>query len=125
MNRLQGPRRFLLSTSALLHQHRIPRHNPASHSLPVSQIDLVTSLNSTSPTISGILDSPETRTMRLACLALLLSCALTATPQQMSRPTTAPTPVSSKWPTKDNTYVIKNFHFGTGETLPELTLRYL
>ena len=30
-----------------------------------------------------------------------------------------------KWPIKDNTYVIKNFKFGTGETLPELKLEYI
>lgn len=29
------------------------------------------------------------------------------------------------WPTQDGTYVIKNFVFGTGETLPELKLHYL
>ncbi len=31
----------------------------------------------------------------------------------------------TKWPAKDGTYVIKNFRFGTGETLPELRLHYL
>ncbi len=31
----------------------------------------------------------------------------------------------TKWPTKDGTYVIKNFRFGTGDTLPELKLHYL
>ena len=30
-----------------------------------------------------------------------------------------------KWPTQDGTYVIPNFRFGTGETLPELKLHYL
>ena len=35
------------------------------------------------------------------------------------------TPPATKWPIKDNVYVIKNFKFGTGETLPELTLHYL
>jgi len=29
------------------------------------------------------------------------------------------------WPIKDGTYVIHNFHFGTGESLPELKLHYL
>lgn len=31
----------------------------------------------------------------------------------------------TKWPVKDGTYVIKNFRFGTGESLPELKLHYL
>jgi homoserine O-acetyltransferase/O-succinyltransferase len=37
----------------------------------------------------------------------------------------AQSPKSSKWPVKDHVYVIKNFRFGTGESLPELTLHYL
>ena len=40
----------------------------------------------------------------------------------LTNPTSAPT---QKWPIKDNTYVIKNFKFGTGETLPELKLEYI
>jgi homoserine O-acetyltransferase len=32
---------------------------------------------------------------------------------------------TNKWPVKDGTYIIKNFHFGTGESLPELKLHYL
>jgi len=31
----------------------------------------------------------------------------------------------TKWPVKDGTYIIKNFRFGTGESLPELKLHYL
>jgi homoserine O-acetyltransferase/O-succinyltransferase len=31
----------------------------------------------------------------------------------------------TKWPTQNGTYTIKNFRFGTGETLPELKLHYL
>src|SRR5579883_3431694 len=30
-----------------------------------------------------------------------------------------------QWSAKENVYVIKNFHFGSGETLPELNLHYL
>lgn len=30
-----------------------------------------------------------------------------------------------QWPTQDGNYVIKNFHFGSGESLPELKLHYL
>ncbi len=55
--------------------------------------------------------------MRIAAIAcLILSFTLGATAQN---------PRVSKWPTKDNVYVIKNFRFGTGETLPELDLHYL
>jgi homoserine O-acetyltransferase/O-succinyltransferase len=32
---------------------------------------------------------------------------------------------TSHWPTQDGTYVIKNFHFGSGESIPELKLHYL
>ena len=32
---------------------------------------------------------------------------------------------STQWPVKDGTYTIKNFRFGTGESLPELKLHYL
>jgi homoserine O-acetyltransferase len=49
---------------------------------------------------------------RLALLMLFATFAWAQTPQ-------------TKWPTKDGTYVIKNFRFGTGETLPELRLHYL
>jgi homoserine O-acetyltransferase len=31
----------------------------------------------------------------------------------------------TQWPARDGVYVIKNFRFGTGETLPELKLHYL
>ncbi len=34
-------------------------------------------------------------------------------------------PTPTKWPVKDGTYIIKNFRFGTGESLPELKLHYL
>jgi homoserine O-acetyltransferase/O-succinyltransferase len=61
--------------------------------------------------------------MRLASLTLLLSLAVASSAQTMS--TAPPTAPTQKWPTKDNVYVIKNFKFGTGESLPELTLHYL
>src|SRR5689334_17222924 len=54
------------------------------------------------------------RSAAIAALTLLYTLALTAQ-----------TPRASKWPAKENAYVIKNFHFGSGETLPELTLHYL
>src|ERR1700758_3997488 len=55
--------------------------------------------------------------MRLAPIAFLaFVCTFAATAQ---------TPHQSKWPIKENAYVIKNFRFGTGETLPALNLHYL
>ncbi|HST78264.1 MAG TPA: alpha/beta fold hydrolase [Verrucomicrobiae bacterium] len=33
--------------------------------------------------------------------------------------------VHTQWPIKDGTYIIKDFRFGTGESLPELKLHYL
>jgi len=32
---------------------------------------------------------------------------------------------TSHWPAQDGNYVIKNFHFGSGESIPELKLHYL
>jgi homoserine O-acetyltransferase len=32
---------------------------------------------------------------------------------------------TSHWPTQDGNYVIKDFHFGSGESIPELKLHYL
>jgi homoserine O-acetyltransferase/O-succinyltransferase len=37
----------------------------------------------------------------------------------------SPLMAQQKWPTQDGVYVIPNFKFGTGETLPELKLHYL
>ena len=48
---------------------------------------------------------------------LLLLAAVTAIAAHAQTPT--------NWPTQDGTYLIKNFRFGTGETLPELKLHYL
>jgi homoserine O-acetyltransferase len=66
----------------------------------------------------------EETNMRLAPLTLLLSLTIAATAQTMSS-TPANTPQPAKWPTQDSTYIIKNFRFNTGETLPELKLHYL
>jgi homoserine O-acetyltransferase len=64
--------------------------------------------------------------MRLASLALFLSITLTAAAAQTrSASTDKVSAPAQKWPTKDNVYVIKNFRFNTGETLPELKLHYL
>jgi len=54
---------------------------------------------------------------------LVAAFAIAAPAQTMS--TAQPTAPTEKWPTKDNVYVIKNFKFGTGESLLELTLHYL
>jgi len=55
--------------------------------------------------------------MRLATIALFAFLCTVAGTSQTSHP--------SKWSAKENVYVIKNFHFGSGETLPELNLHYL
>jgi homoserine O-acetyltransferase/O-succinyltransferase len=38
---------------------------------------------------------------------------------------TYPTPAVTKWPAVDGTVLLPDFHFGTGETLPQLKLHYL
>jgi homoserine O-acetyltransferase len=54
---------------------------------------------------------------RLAsCLLLLTILSMVATSAQ------AP---ATEWPTQDGAYIIKNFRFGSGESLPELKLHYL
>ncbi len=52
---------------------------------------------------------------RLTLLAFLTTLAANAQAAQGQ----------TKWPAKDGTYIIKNFRFGTGESLPELKLHYL
>jgi homoserine O-acetyltransferase/O-succinyltransferase len=52
---------------------------------------------------------------RLSRLSLLALASTIATNAQ----------ASAKWPTQDGTYIIKNFHFNSGESLPELKLHYL
>jgi homoserine O-acetyltransferase/O-succinyltransferase len=37
----------------------------------------------------------------------------------------APVPTAVNWPAKDRTVVLPDFRFGTGETLPQLKLRYI
>jgi homoserine O-acetyltransferase len=53
---------------------------------------------------------------RVPCLALFSLFSVAVCAAQTS---------PSRWPTQDNVYTIKNFRFGTGETLPELKLHYL
>lgn len=57
----------------------------------------------------------QNRPSRIAVLAFLTALGAIAQPPQ-SR---------TKWPAKDGTYIIKNFRFGTGESIPELRLHYL
>ena len=60
---------------------------------------------------------------RLAALlvAALVSLAAAQSNQVPPKPSYPATP----WPLQDGTYVIHNFRFGTGETLPDLRLHYL
>jgi len=55
------------------------------------------------------------RFSRLTLLAFLATLAVNAQPPHDK----------TRWPIKDGTYIIKNFRFGTGESLPELKLHYL
>jgi len=54
---------------------------------------------------------------------LLFTLLATAFAPAQNSPPAAPPP--TKWPTQDGTYIIKNFHFNSGESLPELKLHYL
>jgi homoserine O-acetyltransferase len=58
--------------------------------------------------------------LRLLSLVALFALALTAVAQ-------APPPSypQTHWPVHDGVYIIHDFHFGAGETLPELKLHYL
>lgn len=55
-----------------------------------------------------------------AAALALLAAGLTALAQAP-----APSYPPTHWPIRDGAYVIHDFHFGTGETLPELKLHYL
>jgi homoserine O-acetyltransferase/O-succinyltransferase len=60
---------------------------------------------------------PPTSMQRLTsafCLLLTVLLAGAASPAQ-----------TSHWPAQDGNYVIKDFHFGSGESIPELKLHYL
>ena len=66
--------------------------------------------------------------MRLAVLApILLSCAIALPAQTMSAPASKPAPKAapSAWPTQDGNYIVKSFHFKSGETLTDIKLHYL
>jgi homoserine O-acetyltransferase len=51
----------------------------------------------------------------------LILVALLATAASLAQTTRAP----GEWPVQDGNYVIKDFHFSSGESLPELKLHYL
>src|SRR6201995_1597644 len=62
-------------------------------------------------------------------LVLALSALATIVPAASSAQTMSATPAQqrpqSQWPVKDELYIAHDFKFGTGESLPELKLRYL
>jgi homoserine O-acetyltransferase/O-succinyltransferase len=60
-------------------------------------------------------------TARALCAALLTGVAVSLCTSAL----TAQAPAAVEWPTKDGVYTIKDFRFGSGETLPELRLHYL
>jgi homoserine O-acetyltransferase len=60
----------------------------------------------------------------LTLLAAITLASSTGSSQTPSRTTAAPPP-ASHWPTQDGAVTLHNFHFGSGETLPDLRLHYL
>jgi homoserine O-acetyltransferase len=58
-------------------------------------------------------------------LALLLAAAFIAAASAQTMSTTAGPAPATNWPTKDGVYIARDFHFASGETLPELKLHYL
>ncbi len=63
--------------------------------------------------------------MRFPALLTMVFIAASAAAQAVSSTPAAPAPAETTWPVKDSLYVAHNFRFGSGETLPELKLRYL
>jgi len=60
---------------------------------------------------------------RLALLTLLSFVATSLATPLVANAQTPEAPI--KWPIKEGVYIIQNFRFGTGESLPELKLHYL
>jgi homoserine O-acetyltransferase/O-succinyltransferase len=58
----------------------------------------------------------------------MLSALLTALLQSTSPPALTPAPLppppAQSWPTREADYTVRNFHFRSGETLPEIRLHY-
>jgi homoserine O-acetyltransferase len=63
--------------------------------------------------------------MRFPALLTIVFITATAAAQAVSSTPAAPASAGTTWPVKDSLYVAHNFRFGSGETLPELKLRYL
>jgi homoserine O-acetyltransferase/O-succinyltransferase len=63
--------------------------------------------------------------MRFPALLTIVFITATAGAQAVSSSPAAPAAAATTWPVKDSLYVAHNFRFGSGETLPELKLRYL
>ena len=59
--------------------------------------------------------------MRFCTVLFAALLAAPLAPAQIHQPDYAPT----HWPIQNGVFVIHNFRFGTGETLPELKLHYL
>ncbi len=58
--------------------------------------------------------------------ALFLAAALTAIPAAAQTMSSTPAPPPAPhWPAQDGNYIARDFHFASGETLPELKLHYL
>ncbi|WP_341207845.1 alpha/beta fold hydrolase [uncultured Sphingomonas sp.] len=58
----------------------------------------------------------------LSALLLLLQAAAAQTPALT--PAATPAATATKWPARDAQFTIRNYHFRSGETLPELRLNY-
>jgi homoserine O-acetyltransferase len=56
--------------------------------------------------------------------ALLATLLQSATPLPALQPTPAPAPAAKQWPTSEGDYVVRNFRFHDGKTLPEVRLHY-
>jgi homoserine O-acetyltransferase len=65
------------------------------------------------------------RTILAAALSAFAAIAPLTTQAQTMSTTPAQQRPQSQWPVKDELYIAQDFKFGTGETLPELKLRYL
>ncbi len=63
--------------------------------------------------------------VRSRCLGPLAALAFLTAALPVLAQAPAPSYPPTHWPIHDGSYVIHDFHFGTGETLPELKLHYL
>ena len=69
--------------------------------------------------------------MHLRAICMLIAAAfftpilVNAQTNPTAKASGAATTESTKWPTADGTVTLPNFHFGTGETLPQLRLHYI